>query len=204
MENENKTAKTQNESDAAVSDEEIKEEAKADASHDHDHDHDHEHEKGKKCKKLEADIEKLKKELEDEKKASEESNKKYLTMLAEYDNFRRRSAKEKEGAYSDAYIDVLEKILPVLDNLERAAAYKDGESVLHGLELTLKSFNEVLSKLGIKEIDAVGGKFDPNLHNAVMHVEDDEHGEGEVVEVLQKGYMCGDKVLRYAMVKVAN
>lgn len=204
MENENKTAKTQNESDAAVSYEEIKEEAKADASHDHDHDHDHEHEKGKKCKKLEADIEKLKKELEDEKKASEESNKKYLTMLAEYDNFRRRSAKEKEGAYSDAYIDVLEKILPVLDNLERAAAYKDGESVLHGLELTLKSFNEVLSKLGIKEIDAVGGKFDPNLHNAVMHVEDDEHGEGEVVEVLQKGYMCGDKVLRYAMVKVAN
>ena len=99
---------------------------------------------------------------------------------------------------------MLEKILPVLDNLERAAAYKDGESVLHGLELTLKSFNEVLSKLGIKEIDAVGGKFDPNLHNAVMHVEDDEHGEGEVVEVLQKGYMCGDKVLRYAMVKVAN
>lgn len=204
MENENKTAKTQNESDAAVSDEEIKEEAKADASHDHDHDHDHEHEKGKKCKKLEAEIEKLKKELDDEKKTSEESNKKYLTMLAEYDNFRRRSAKEKEGAYSDAYIDVLEKILPVLDNLERAAAYKDGESVLHGLELTLKSFNEVLSKLGIKEIDAVGGKFDPNLHNAVMHVEDDEHGEGEVVEVLQKGYMCGDKVLRYAMVKVAN
>lgn len=200
MENENKTVKTQNESDAAVSDEEIKEEAKADASHDHDH----EHEKGKKCKKLEAEIEKLKKELDDEKKASEESNKKYLTMLAEYDNFRRRSAKEKESAYSDAYIDVLEKILPVLDNLERAAAYKDGESVLHGLELTLKSFNEVLSKLGIKEIDAVGGKFDPNLHNAVMHVEDDEHGEGEVVEVLQKGYMCGDKVLRYAMVKVAN
>ncbi len=204
MENENKTVKTQNESDAAVSDEEIKEEAKADASHEHDHEHDHEHEKGKKCKKLEAEIEKLKKELAGEKKASEESNKKYLTMLAEYDNFRRRSAKEKEGAYSDAYIDVLEKILPVLDNLERAAAYKDGESVLHGLELTLKSFNEVLSKLGIKEIDAVGGKFDPNLHNAVMHVEDDEHGEGEVVEVLQKGYMCGDKVLRYAMVKVAN
>ncbi len=202
MENENKTVKTQNESDAAVSDEEIKEEAKADASHDHDHDH--EHEKGKKCKKLEAEIEKFKKELAGEKKASEESNKKYLTMLAEYDNFRRRSAKEKEGAYSDAYIDVLEKILPVVDNLERAAAYKDGESVLHGLELTLKSFNEVLSKLGIKEIDAVGGKFDPNLHNAVMHVEDDEHGEGEVVEVLQKGYMCGDKVLRYAMVKVAN
>ena len=200
MENENKTAKTQNESDAAVSDEEIKEEAKADASHDHDH----EHEKGKKCKKLEAEIEKLKKELDDEKKTSEESNKKYLTMLAEYDNFRRRSAKEKESAYSDAYIDVLEKILPVLDNLERAAAYKDGESVLHGLELTLKSFHEVLSKLGIQEIDAVGGKFDPNLHNAVMHVEDDEHGEGEVVEVLQKGYMCGDKVLRYAMVKVAN
>ena len=195
MENENKTAEVQNENDVSQNDE-VKEETKSDASR--------EHEKGKKCKKLEAEIEKLKKELDDEKKASEESNKKYLTMLAEYDNFRRRSAKEKEGAYSDAYADVLEKILPVLDNLERASAYKDGESVLHGLELTLKSFNEVLSKLGITEIDAVGGKFDPNLHNAVMHVEDDEHGEGEVVEVLQKGYMCGDKVLRYAMVKVAN
>lgn len=152
---------------------------------------------GKKCKKLEAEIEKLKGE-------AEEANKKYLTMLAEYDNFRRRSAKEKDDAYRDAYIDVLEKILPVLDNLERAAAYKDGETVAKGVELTLKGFSDVLDKLGVKEISAAGEKFDPNMHNAVMHIEDDEHGEEEVVEVLQKGYTCGDKVLRYAMVKVAN
>lgn len=154
-------------------------------------------EKGKKCKKLEAEIEKLKGELDD-------SGKKYLTMLAEYDNFRRRSAKEKDDAYANAYIDVLEKVLPVLDNLERAAAYKDGESVAKGVELTLKGFADVLEKLGVKEIEASGAKFDPSVHNAVMHIEDEEHGEGEVVEVLQKGYTCGDKVLRYAMVKVAN
>ncbi|MGN1047614.1 MAG: nucleotide exchange factor GrpE [Eubacteriales bacterium] len=160
--------------------------------------------KEKSAKKLECELKEAKKQLEALEGELKDSKDKYLTMLAEYDNFRRRTAKEKESTYSDAYADVLTQILPVIDNLERAAAYKDGESVIKGLELTLKSFSDVLAKLNIKEIESVGKTFDPNLHNAVLHVEDDSLGEGEIVEVLQKGYMCGDKVLRYAMVKVAN
>lgn len=160
--------------------------------------------KEKSAKKLECELKEAKKQLEVLEGELKDSKDKYLTMLAEYDNFRRRTAKEKESTYSDAYADVLTQILPVIDNLERAAAYKDGESVIKGLELTLKSFSDVLAKLNIKEIESVGKTFDPNLHNAVLHVEDDSLGEGEIVEVLQKGYMCGDKVLRYAMVKVAN
>lgn len=158
----------------------------------------------KAVKKLEAELEKAKKEIEAKEAEIKESQSKYLTMLAEYDNFRRRSAKEKESTYSDAYGDVLTQILPVIDNLERAAGYSDGESILKGLELTLKSFKEILEKLSIKEIECVGKTFDPNTQNAVMHIEDEAYGEGEVVEVLQKGYMYGDKVLRFAMVKVAN
>lgn len=160
--------------------------------------------KEKSAKKLECELKEAKKQLEVLEGELKDSKDKYLTMLAEYDNFRRRTAKEKESTYSDAYADVLTQILPVIDNLERAAAYKDGESVIKGLELTLKSFSDVLAKLNIKEIESVGKTFDPNLHNAVLHVEDDSFGEGEIVEVLQKGYMCSDKVLRYAMVKVAN
>ena len=160
--------------------------------------------KEKSAKKLECELKEAKKQLEALEGELKDSKDKYLKMLAEYDNFRRRTAKEKESTYSDAYADVLTQILPVIDNLERAAAYKDGESVIKGLELTLKSFSDVLAKLNIKEIESVGKTFDPNLHNAVLHVEDDSLGEGEIVEVLQKGYMCGDKVLRYAMVKVAN
>lgn len=160
--------------------------------------------KEKSAKKLECELKEAKKQLEALEGELKDSKDKYIKMLAEYDNFRRRTAKEKESTYSDAYADVLTQILPVIDNLERAAAYKDGESVIKGLELTLKSFSDVLAKLNIKEIESVGKTFDPNLHNAVLHVEDDSLGEGEIVEVLQKGYMCGDKVLRYAMVKVAN
>ena len=153
----------------------------------------------KKSKKLEAELEKKEKELA-------EANDKYMRLFAEYDNFRKRSAKEKEGIYADAYIDALAQILPVLDNLERAAAYEnsDAESLKKGLELTLKSFAETLSKMGVKEIEAAGETFDPNLHNAVMHIDDENYGESEVVEVFAKGYARGDKVLRHSMVKVAN
>ena len=160
----------------------------------------------KKNKKLEKELEELKKQLEERDEALKEANNKYLTMLAEYDNFRRRSAKEKESTYSDAYTDALSQILPVIDNLERAAAYSDGnaENVAKGLEMTLRSFVEVLEKMGVKEIEAIGKTFDPNLHNAVMHTEDESLGEQEICEVLQKGYIRGEKVLRYAMVKVAN
>ena len=152
----------------------------------------------KKLKKAEAQISELEGKLD-------EANDKYMRLYAEYDNFRKRSQKEKEGTYADAYIDALTQILPILDNLERAAVY-GGDDADHplakGLELTLKSFYETMEKMGVKEIECK--TFDPNLHNAVMHVEDEQYGDGEIVEVFQKGYCKGDKVIRYAMVKVAN
>lgn len=151
----------------------------------------------KKIKALEA-------ALEEANAKADELNEKYMRMLAEYDNFRKRSAKERESVYADAVADALTSILPVLDNLERAEACKDADGLSKGLELTLKSFRDTLEKLGIHEIEALGKTFDPNVHNAVFHVDDDAYGESEIVEVLMKGYMKGDKVVRYAMVKVAN
>ena len=142
--------------------------------------------------------------LEEKEAQISELNDKYLRLAAEYDNFRRRSAKEREGIYGDAYADAMAAIMPVIDNLERAAMYSDAEKVRAGLELTFKSFSDTLDKLGIVAFGEAGETFDPNLHNAVMHIEDEEKGEGESVEVFQKGYKRGDKVIRYAMVKVAN
>ena len=142
--------------------------------------------------------------LEEKEEQINELNDKYLRLAAEYDNFRRRSAKEREGIYADAYADAMAAIMPVIDNLKRAAMYNDAEKVRAGLELTFKSFADTLDKLGIVAFGEAGETFDPNLHNAVMHVEDEEKGEGEIVEVFQKGYAKGDKVIRYAMVKVAN
>ena len=133
-----------------------------------------------------------------------EGEDKYLRLAAEYDNFRKRSAKEREMIYGDAYADALSVFLPVLDNLERAAQFADGESVAKGVEMTLKGITDALERLGITEIEAQGLPFDPEVHNAVLHVEDETLGEGVVAEVLQKGYRRGDRVLRYAMVKVAN
>ena len=151
----------------------------------------------KKIKKIEA-------ELEEANRRADDINEKYMRMLAEYDNFRKRSIKEREGIYSDACADVLTAILPILDNLERAEACNDAEGLAKGLELTLKSFRETLEKLGVCEIEAAGKTFDPNLHNAVMHEDNDAYGENEITDVLMKGYTKGDKVIRYAMVKVAN
>ena len=158
----------------------------------------------KKCRKLEAEAEELKAKLEDKEKELAAAEDKYMRMFAEYDNFRRRSAKEREGIYSDAAADTLKNILPVLDNLERATAFNEADKVLEGLAMILKSFSDILEKMGVKEIEALGKTFDPNVHNAVMHIDDENYGESEIVEVLQKGYICGDKVIRYAMVKVAN
>ena len=154
----------------------------------------------KRLKKAEAELDKLRAELADEQE-------KYMRLYAEYDNFRRRSAKEREGVYTEAYCDALEQILPVIDNLERAVQYTadDPESPMaKGIELTVKSCVEALNKMGVYEIEALGKQFDPNLHNAVMHVEDDAFGENEIVEDFMKGYIKGDKVLRFSMVKVAN
>jgi len=161
----------------------------------------------KKMKKAEAEIARLEKELSAKEAALAEAKDQYLRVLAEYDNFRKRSAKEKEGIYTDAYVDALTQLLPVLDNMDRAAAYgaEDPESPMaKGVELTRKSFVEALAKMGVAEIEAIGCPFDPNLHNAVMHEENEEVGENTVTEVFMKGYIKGDKVLRHSMVKVAN
>ena len=129
---------------------------------------------------------------------------KYLRLAAEYDNFRKRTAKERENLFADAYADALAVFLPVMDNLERAAQFSDGESVAKGVAMTLKGIADTLERMGITEIEAQGLPFDPAVHNAVLHVEDESVGESTVVEVLQKGYRKGERVLRYAMVKVAN
>ena len=133
-----------------------------------------------------------------------ELNDKYLRLAAEYDNFRKRTAKERENLFADAYADALAVFLPVMDNLERAAQFSDGESVAKGVAMTLKGIADTLERMGITEIEAQGLPFDPTVHNAVLHVEDESVGESTVVEVLQKGYRKGERVLRYAMVKVAN
>ncbi|AZV55788.1 nucleotide exchange factor GrpE [Clostridium sp. AWRP] len=125
-------------------------------------------------------------------------------VMAEYDNFRKRTVKEKDNIYSDACKDILKEVLPVLDNLERAVNVEgNAEDLKKGIEMTMKQFNDALSKLNVEEIPCEG-EFDPNLHNAVMHIEDDKYDKNSIVEVLQKGYKREDKIIRYSMVKVAN
>ncbi len=158
--------------------------------------------KSRETNKLEAEIEKLRAELDEKNAALAAESDKYVRMLAEYNNFRRRTAKEREGIYADAYADAVTELLPIVDNLERAAMYSDAESVGKGVQMTLAGVRDVFSKMGVTETECE--TFDPNLHNAVMHVEDEAYGEGAIVEVLQKGYKKGDKIIRYAMVKVAN
>ena len=158
----------------------------------------------KKTKKLENKIEELEGALEAKQNELAEQNDKYMRMMAEYDNFRKRSAKEREGVYADAYADALAAIIPIIDNLERAVGVSEAEAVLKGLEMTLKGADEALNKMGVEAFGAEGDPFDPNIHNAVMMVDDESHNEGEIVSVFQKGYKKGDKIIRYAMVTVAN
>lgn len=132
-------------------------------------------------------------------------NDKYLRICAEYDNFRKRSQKEKDSLYGDVKAETLKSFLPVYDNLVRALAQStEDEAYRRGVEMIMNQFNVTMEKLGVTEIECLGKKFDPAFHNAVMHVEDEEKGENEIVEVFQKGFMMGDKVIRFAMVKVAN
>ena len=130
---------------------------------------------------------------------------KFLRLAAEYDNFRRRSQKEKEAIYADATADAVKALLGVYDNLERALKQETAdEAYKKGVEMTMAGLQKALTDLGVTEIDAVGQPFDPNIHNAVMHIDDDTLGENTVAEVFQTGFMLGDKVIRFAMVKVAN
>ena len=169
------------------------------------------HEKHEKdCK---TELKKLKRELEDSKKLLSgketefaELSDRYSRVLAEYDNYRKRTQKERDNIYTDAYADAVSLILPIYDTALRAAEYADSGSgnVSEGISLLVKSFSDTLEKMDIKEIPALGEKFNPEFHNAVMHVEDDSYGENEIVEVFQKGFTRGGKTIRYAMVKVAN
>ena len=130
---------------------------------------------------------------------------KYLRLAAEYDNYRRRTAKEKDSIWNDAKADAAVAFLPVYDNLERALKQETAdEAFKKGVEMTMTQLKTVLEKLGITEIPALGETFDPNLHNAVMHVEDENFGVNTVCDVFQAGFQLGDKVIRFAMVKVAN
>ena len=139
-------------------------------------------------------------------KSLAEEHDKYLRLAAEYDNYRKRTAREKESIYADAKIDTVKALLGVYDNLERGIAQYGDEESPHrkGLEMVMNQFKESLTKLGVEQMQAAGQPFDPERHHAVMHIEDENYGENTVVEVLQQGFMLGDKVLRFAIVKVAN
>lgn len=144
-----------------------------------------------------------KSELEKQLKDSED---KYLRLTAEYANFRKRTEKEKSDSYAFSKMNTLKELLPVFDSLEMALQneQKDYEGLRKGVEMTFNNLLNILAKLEVEPFGEVGDTFDPNIHNAVMHVEDDKYKAGEIVQVLQKGYKIGDKVIRPAMVKTAN
>ncbi len=157
----------------------------------------------KKSRKEKAADKKLEKELEETKAELAEIKDSHLRLAAEYDNFKKRTAREKEDLYFLAKSDVIRKLLPVFDNLERAGG-ATGEALEEGVKMILSSFREALTGIDVQEIEALGKPFDPALCEAVFHEDDPEKGENEVTQILQKGYVCGDKVIRHAMVKVAN
>ena len=152
-----------------------------------------------------SEEEKLRAELEEARKTIAEDKDKYLRLLAEYDNFRKRSSRERDNIYADVKADTVAKILPVYDNLERALKQETAdEAYRRGVEMTMNQFLEVLKGLGVEPIEALGAVFDPKEHNAVMHTEDPEKGEQEIVAEFQKGFRMGDRVIRFSMVQVAN
>ena len=163
-----------------------------------------------KDKKADKKDKKAGKKKEEERIAALEAenaalNDKFLRICAEYDNFRRRSQREREALYGDIRADVVQRFLPVYDNLERALKQgTEDEAYRKGVEMIMAQFVKTLDALGVKKIESLGQTFDPKLHNAVMHVEDESLGENTIVDVFQEGFTIGDKVIRFAMVKVAN
>lgn len=145
-------------------------------------------------------------ELKKVKEEFETHKQQYLRVLAEYDNYRKRTEREKDAIYGTATADAVKEILPVIDNLERALAQENCslEQLQDGLKMVNRQFSDMLAKLGVKEMGSVGEQFDPTRHNAVSHIESEDFGENEISAVYQKGYMLGDKVVRHAMVQVAN
>ena len=144
-------------------------------------------------------------ELEQLRDAQAKEHDQYLRLAAEYDNFRKRSQREKDGIYQDGVADTAKKFLPVYDNLERALMNETSdEAYKKGVQMIMNEFTKIMENLGITVYGAAGEVFDPEKHNAVMHIEDDSLEENSIAEVFQKGAMLGEKVIRFAMVKVAN
>lgn len=158
----------------------------------------------KKAKEAKAKLAELEKENEALKNQLSEANDKYLRIAAEYENFRKRSQREREAVWGDAYFDAIQKLLPTIDNLERAAQYTDPEKLADGVKMILGTLPDTLTALGVESFGEAGEEFDPNIHNAVMMVTDENTESGKIANVLQRGYRRGDKVLRYAMVTVAE
>ncbi|MBP3340039.1 MAG: nucleotide exchange factor GrpE [Lachnospiraceae bacterium] len=154
----------------------------------------------------EDDVEVIDKDPKD--KLIEELNDKYMRTFAEFDNFRKRTEKEKAAMFELGARSIIEKILPVIDNFERGFSTVEEEdkedAFVKGMDMVYKQMLSTLEEAGVKAIDAVGQQFDPNLHNAVMHVDDENFGENEVAEEFQKGYTYRESVVRHSMVKVAN
>lgn len=151
------------------------------------------------------DVTKVKEELAEQTKKADEYYEHLKRNMAEFDNYKKRVTKEKEKLYYTITSDVIADILPIMDNFEKAIDAKTtDESYKSGMEMIYTQLNDILKKLGLEEIEALKTTFDPNFHEAVMHIEDENYSEKEVVEVLRKGYKIGDKVIRHSMVKVAN
>ena len=163
-------------------------------------------EKAEKTSKKKEKKSKEKEELENLKAEYEEFKKNHLRILAEYDNFRKRTANEKAGIFSDGVSETVKQLLPVADNIERALAVEnaDSDTMKKGIEMIAKQFEESFIKLNITAIGVVGESFDPEIHNAVSHIDNDELGDNVVSAVFMKGYRIGKKVIRHAMVQVAN
>lgn len=161
----------------------------------------------KKEKKLEdnEDVKKIKELIDNQKKELEEKDDRLKRLMAEFDNFKKRSSKEREGLYNSLVSDIFTSLLPVIDNLEKAVKVETKDSnYKQGVEMVLKQFKDVLTANGVKEIDTIGKTFDPELHEAVSSVQDDTKGEKEIVQEYRKGYKLGHKVIRHSMVVVAN
>ena len=199
MSDEKKTEEAREEAAEAETEEEKAEEKKAEETK-AEEPKEEKKEKKEKAKEEKADV-------KDEKKAEspQGASDAYLRLLAEYDNYRKRSQKEKDSLYADIKADIVTKFLPVYDNLVRALNQgTEDEAYRKGVEMIMNQFCQTLEKLGVTKTESLGQKFDPKFHNAVMHVDDEEKGENEIVEVFQEGFMLGEKVIRFAMVKVAN
>lgn len=158
-------------------------------------------------KKMSAEVKKLRSQLDEANQTAEEMKDRYTRMCAEFENYKRRTGKELDARYADAKGDAWKNILPVVDNFERALAQETDESnasYKQGVEMIYRQLTEAMKAAGVEEIEAMGVEFNPEFHNAVMHVDDESVDANIIVDVFAKGYKLGDKVLRYSMVKVAN